>query len=269
MSYGYYKNVQNNLIKEQNFNNYHFQNLGKPTNFRLNYHYRQKEKEQAKEIKINNQNNNKNSINPFFINNNDLNKEEENKKNLNFYENKKENQYNHRNRSYHPNNINMGPNFQPNLFNENKRVQKAKELMDNFDKKLYDTVSNFSQGNKLRNNEETKTAEKIDSINEQRNINTKRNYSYNKYNYNKNENENSTLRNTDYLYKNYFQNTFENNIHRINANEFINNDNYNNYNKIYQKDYYKTNNIFRRVNYKIKNYSSGHPAVARGLHLHR
>ena len=255
MSYGYYKNVQNNLIKEQNFNNYHFQNLGKPNNFRLNYHYRQKEKEQAKEIKINNQNNNKNSINQFFINNNDLNKEEENKKNLNFYENKKENQYNHRNRSYHANNLSKGHNFQTNFFNENKRVQKAKELMDNFDKKLYDTISNFSQGNKLKNNEETKTAEKIDSINDQRNINTKRNYSYNKYNYNKNENENSTLRNTDYLYKNYFQNTFENNIHRINANEFINNDNYNNYNKIYQKDYYKTNNIFRRVNYKIKDFS--------------
>ena len=68
MSYSFYKNDQNNLIKEQNFNNYHFQNLGKPS-FRVNYHYRQKEKEQAKEIKINNQNNNKNSINQFFINN--------------------------------------------------------------------------------------------------------------------------------------------------------------------------------------------------------
>ena len=174
MSYCFYKNDQNNLIKEQNFNNYHFHTLEKPSNFRVNYHYRQKENEQAKEIKINNPNNNRNSISPFFINNNEHNKEEDNKKNLNFYENKKEIQFNHRNRSYHANNLSKGPNFQQNFFNETKRVQKAKELMDNFDKKLYDTISNFSQENKQRNNEETKIIEKIDSTNEQRNINTKK-----------------------------------------------------------------------------------------------
>ena len=257
MSYGFYKNTQNNLIKEQTFNNYHFQNSGREPNFRVNYHYRHREKEQDKEIKINDPINNKNSIPPFFRNNNEFSKEEENKKNLNLYENKKENKYNYRNKSYHENNLNKANNFQTNFFNETHRVQKAKELMDNFDKKLYDTISNFSQGNKLRNHEEMKITEKInDSAVNQRNLNSKRNYSYNKYIYNKNENENSSLRNTDYLYKNYFRNNLEDNIHSINPNELISNENYNNYNKNYSKDFYQKRNIFKRVNYKIKDFSS-------------
>ena len=266
MSYAFYQNSQKNMFSNENLN------FGKTSTARVNYHYLQKEREKAKEMQNSNMNNNKAIIPPFLVNNNVSLKNEENKKNIfnpqnrNYNEMKNENKYNNRNRSFHDNNFssrNRDYKYGSYFIQEKEKSQKAKELMDNFDKRLYDTNINFAKDIKPKNNEEIKSKEKpYESTNNQRNTNINRNLSYDKYNYNnntlnKNNNPNSTLRNTDYLYKNYFQNNnYTNNIHRINpnSNELSQKEN-NKFNNIYSHDYYRRNS-FRKLNYKIKNFSS-------------
>lgn len=279
MSYEYYKNNQKNLFLNQKKDNkipyIQYDPFGNSTSARINYHYRQKEKEKNLFI---NQNENKFNNNIFpssILNNNVRAKEEENKKS--FYENQnnnkdiKDNKYSQRNllRNFSENNFQKKMNkYDSNSLNENKKSQEAKELMDNFDGKFFDTITNFNQGNKIKNEN------KIDEAKiKQTNLNHNRNFSYDKYNYyNKdNSNKRTTLQNTDYLYKNFFQNSFTNNIQRINPNELNQKDNYNLYNakkpgNNYERNAFgpiKDNNLFEKrmkfqndkVNYKIKNYS--------------
>ena len=264
MLYGFYQNAQKGTFFNENFNN------TKNTNTRINYHYRQKqkEKEKVKDMEIYNMNKNKAIIPPFLENGNNKNEEDKknvfNTKNINYKEAKNQNNYDHRNKSVQEKNIanrNKGFQYDSKFIQEKEKSQKAKELMDNFDKKLYDTNINFNPRNEAKNsNEEMKIVNKDNIAINQRNMNTNRNFSYDKYNYNNfnknsNTNTNSTLRNTDYLYKNYFQNNYANNIHRINSNTNEITQKENNKYNIFNNDYYKRN-TFRRINYKIKNYSS-------------
>ena len=311
----------------------------------INYHYLQKEKEKEKERQTQNNNNNNNQINPqnkglitnTFISNykpniisniNTYRKNESNKNNNNDIFNNNINnigyhQNNYLGRNYHNNNYlnrnnqdNKEIKLQSNLILQkeidNEKSQKAKSLMDDFDKKLYDTISDFGPRRKNReekskefeNEKDYPHREPTPNLNSNSNY-RKRNFSYdkfnlnnsnNKQNYNVNnyipsyhQNQNSTLRNTDNLYKNYFGNNNAN-MHPINRNENDNNyiNNYNNYlnynnnngvkenyrnqrnsmdkimiNKYQQNIYSKTPNIerFRNINqsqkkYIIKNYAS-------------
>ena len=295
----------------------------------INYHYLQKEKEKERERErekekqnqINPQNkglitnsfilnykpnsitnistyrkneNDKNS-NDIFSNNNNV-----NNNNNNYHQNNylKRNQYinnNYLNRNSQDNKeIKIQSNLIPQNQIENEKSQKAKTLMDDFDKKLYDTVTNFGPNN-FNKIEKSKEFENEKEIKREPtpNLNTnyrKRNFSYDKININNNNNnisnnnyiqnyhnQRSTLRNTDNLYKNYFANNI--NYHPLNQND----NNYSNYNndrehyrnqrnsmdKIMlnkypnQNIYSKTPNIerFKNINqpqksYIIKNYSS-------------
>ena len=279
MSYEYYKNSQKNFFLNQKKDNKisytQYDPFGNATSARINYHYRQKEKE--KNLFINPKENkfNKNIFPSSILNNNVGLKEEENKKS--FYDNQnisrdiKDNKCSQKNhiRNFSENNFHKKVNkYDSNSLNENKKSQEAKELMDNFDGKFFDTITNFNRGNNIKN-ENNIDESKI----KQANFNHNRNFSYDKYNYyNKdNSNKRTTLQNTDYLYKNYFQNNFTNNIQRINPNELNQKDNYNPYNakkpgNNYERNTFgqiKDNNLFEKrmkfqndkVNYKIKNHS--------------
>ena len=266
MAFWFQKNEQKNLSSNENLN-YFQTNFGNTSYGRINYHYLHKEKPKSKENQISNIDNNKNSIpiSPFFMNDNTYHKEEENKNNIfnrqnrnngNYHENKSEIKYNQKNRNFHENKLMREIRFDPKLVQDNQKSLKAKELMDNFDKRLYDTKVNFYEDNKKGNNEETNYEKPKELLNNQKNYNTNRNFSFDKYNHNFNKtNTNSTLKNPEHLYKNYFQNNFTPNIQRINTNR-LNQEEYKKYNNIYPNNNRKRNNIFERVNYKIKKFSS-------------
>ena len=238
----------------------------------INYHYLQKEKEKEKEKEIvskiynqeqiNNQINKNSSSNSYIMNfkpnsfsnvrnyeSNKVNNDISNHNNKNSENIKDNHQNNFIRRNYHNNNYLSRNNHQNkevkleyNLIRqkeeEKEKAQKAKNLMDKFDKKLYDTISNFAP---LNNNEKSnesvhfKEFPKMPISNYNLNSNfKKRNFSYDKFNinnYNYNNQNNSqnyhqlsTLRNTDTLYKNYFGNN-NINIHSIQQNDNINNHN--------------------------------------------
>ena len=118
-------------------------------------------------------------------------------------------------------------------------------------KNLFDIITNFTNIKK----EKTKNSEKVGN---EAYLNYGRNNTYDKYknshNYN---NQESSLRNTDSLYKNYFQNNFMNNIHRIKGNEPpFNNDNnylkYNNNNDIYRNKRNSMDKILSNKTYENK-----------------
>ena len=284
----------------------------------INYHYLQKEKEREKERKE--QNLNQNEINSqknkgFIMNSfvanykpnsitnvNTYRKNENNKNNndlFNYNNNINNNnsnnssyyQNNYLRRNYHNNNYlnrnnqeNKEIKLQSNLITQNKteneKTQKAKALMDDFDKKLYDTVSNFgpkkfNNDEKMKNYENEKEGPREPTPNLNLNSNyRKRNFSYDKFNLNNtnsnsnlninNNNNNlnqnyqrSTLHNTDTLYRNYFGNNV--NIHPINQKEFnVNNYlNYNNYNGKDNLNYRNQKNSVDKVmlnRYQTPNY---------------
>ena len=123
-----------------------------------------------------------------------------------------------------------GLKYDSNFVQDNQKSLKAKELMDNFDKRLFDTKLNFYENNTKGNNEDIKKEKPDELPNNQRNFNNNRNFSFDKYSHNFNKiNTNSTLKNTESLYKNYFQNNFPHNIQRINTNRLAREE-YNKYN---------------------------------------
>ena len=267
MAFWFQKNDQKNLPSNVNLNQFQ-SNIGKSTYGRVNYHYLHKEKEKSKENQISNIDNNKNCIpiSSLFINNNNTyHKEEENKGKIfntqnmnygNYRENKNEIKFNQNNRNFSENKLMKGLKYDSNFVQDNQKSLKAKELMDNFDKRLFDTKLNFYENNTKGNNEDIKKEKPNELPNNQRNFNHNRNLSFDKYSHNFNKiYNNSTLKNTESVYKNYFQNNFPQNIQRINTNRLAREE-YNKYNNIYPKNNYKRNNIFERVNYKIKKFSS-------------
>ena len=285
----------------------------------INYHYLQKEKQKEKERQTPNKNNNqvtpqnKNLITNSFISNyktniitniNTYRNNETNKNNNNDIFNNNNNLSNN-NFSYHQNNY-LGRNYQNNnYFNrnnqdnkeiklqsdlipqkllENDKTQKAKSLMDEFDKKLYDTGINFGP---IKSNREEKPKEFENKKEFQREPTPnyrKRNFSYDKFNLNNsntnnnynvnnyipNYHQNSTLRNTDTLYRNYFGNN-NLNIHSLNQNENNNNYNnnylkYNNYNNNGREVYRNQNKSMDKImlnNYHKQNIYSKTPNIER------
>ena len=257
----------------------------------INYHFLQKEKEREKEKQEKNINKDdffnqqKKSLIPnSFISNyrpnpkpniNTYRKSENNKNNNDIFNNNIENN-NSNNISYYQNNylrknyqnnnylnrnnqdnkeIKLQSNLIPQNQIENEKTQRAKTLMDDFEKKLYDTVSNFgpkhiNKENKMKNFENEKEGQREPTPNLNANY-KKRNLSYDKFsrnninnnNYNQNY-QRSTLQNTDTLYKNYFGNNNVN-IHTINPNE-NNNNNYHNNNYLNYNN--KNNNIRNQKN---------------------
>ena len=310
MSYSHYSNSFRNIYGINNSSNNkkntstsppsssQLNSAGRIASTPINYHYlhreREKEKEREKDIQIQNQSNTPNGLitNSFISNyrqsninsykNNETNKynnddifNSNNSNNNNYYQNN-----NYLRRNYHQNNYlnrnnqdNKEVKIQSNLQNqiENEKSQKAKSLMDDFDKKLYDTTTNFGPKHMYNKEERTKEMENEKEIQRKPTPNSfsnsnftyndnyrKRNISYDKYNLNKSNNnynnnydnnyenkypqnyhsQNSTLRNTDTLYKNYFENNVNihpispndnNNNHENNRNNINNYHNYNNY----------------------------------------
>ena len=286
----------------------------------INYHFLQKERE--KETKNVNQNQintqeNKNIIRNSLLGNykpnsvsniNSYRKNENNKINNNNIINNKNsetiNNYHHNNylrRNYHNNNYHSRNNkdnkeikLQANLNfqkkEEDEKNLKAKTLMDDFDKKLYDTISNFGPRNIKNQDDKSKNFEKVNEIKKEHiNLNPnfrKRNFSYDKFNVNnlnnntfynnlnnnnknyiQNYNQRSTLHNTDTIYKNFFGNNNVN-IYTIHPNENMNNynnnvnnyklNNYNSYNNNVQENYIrnKRNSMDKIMLYKYQNQNS-------------
>ena len=269
MSFGFSNNDYKNIFSNEHLNKKiaspQRNSINQVKNPKINYHYLQKERQKKEKENLNQFNNinNKNSLpNNYIYNrekeNNKIQKELDSYKRENHH-NKYEYQRNFQRLNY-PNKtseIKINSNLIPE--NEKSQSQKSKLLMDNFDKKLFDTITNFSNKNKEEKNETT--------------LNSKRNYSYDKYReINNNNIQKSTLHNTDSLYKNYFQNNLINNMPKINHNDsslYNNNKNYFKYNNnndgyrprniinnnIYDKE--TENNKFKsKINYTIKNYSS-------------
>ena len=307
-----YKNYNNNINQIDKKNpssspspSSQLNSAGRIASTPINYHYLQKEKEKLKETKDQNQiysqrNISKNTFTsnykPNQITNINTYRNNETNKNNN---NDIFNSYLNRNIGYHQNNY-LGRNYQNNNYfnrnnNDNKEIklksdliqinnkneensQKAKLLMDNFDKKLNDTITNFGFKNidKLEKSKEFEN-EKKSQIEPNLNSNSnyrKRNFSYDKFNINGSNNNNtsnniintnnyiqnyhmnSTLRNTDSLYKNYFGNNI--NIHPINQNEnnYNNYLNYNNYNNNGNEYYRNSRNSMDKImqnKYQTKN----------------
>ena len=254
----------------------------------INYHYLQKEREKEKERekqneKINQNTQNKGLITDSFIANykknqtNNINtyrKNENDKNNNDFYNNNNNNKNTFYQNNYLKRNNNNYLNknsqdnkeikIQSNLIPQNQleieKSQKAKALMDNFDKKLFDTVTNFGPKNinKVEKYNEFENEKEIQREREPTpNLNSnyrKRNFSYDKFNINNNSNNGSnniinnnylhnyhnqrtTLRDTDNLYKNYFSNNI--NIHTINKNDKYINNNYLNANTTNDREHYR------------------------------
>lgn len=314
MSYSNYSNsfrniygINNSQINKKNTStsppsSSQLNSAGRIASTPINYHYlhkdREKEKEREKDIQIKNQSKTPNDLitNSFISNyrqtninsyrnneNNKYNNDIFNSNNINnnYYQNN-----NYLRRNYHQNNYlnrnnqdNKEIKLQSNIQNqmENEKSQKAKSLMDDFDKKLYDTTTNFGPKHMFNKDEKAKDIENEKEIQRKPTPNSysnsnfnyndnyrKRNFSYDKYNLNKANNnynnnygnnyenkypqnyhnQNSTLRNTDSLYKNYFENNA--NIHPKSPNE--NNNNYEN----------NRNNINNYHNYNnYSNYNNG------------
>ena len=288
----------------------------------INYHYLQKEKEREKERQeyninkddffnqqkkslipnsfisnyrpnpkqnINTYRKNENNKNVNDIFNNNLDNNDSN--NSSYYQNNylrknyQNNNYLNRNKQYNKE-IKFQSNLIPQNQIENEKTQKAKTLMDDFDKKLYDTVSNFRPKNFNKENKKEIQNEPTPNLNYK-----KRNLSYDKFSKNNIKNNysqnylKSTLQNTDNLYRNFFPNNNVN-IHSINPNEnnsdIYHNNNYLNYNN--KKDNYRNQknsvdkvmlnkyqspnlylqtpnkerlmNVKQTKNYYLKNYSS-------------
>ena len=261
---------------------------GRIASIPINYHFLQKESEkQSKNLNQNQMNTqeNKNIIKNSLLGNykpesisniNSYRKKENNKAN-DFINNNKNNNtinnYHHNNylrRNYHNINYHSRNNkdnkdnkeikLQSNLIfqkkAEDEKTLKAKTLMDDFDKKLYDTISNFGPRYIKKPDEKSKNFENGRDHNNLNPNFRKRNFSYDKFNINnlnnntlynnfnnnnnnyiQNYNQRSTLHNTDTLYKNFFGNNGVN-IYTIHPNEKYNN-NANNYNL---NNYSKYNN---------------------------
>ena len=280
-----FKNLNNNVNNANSFENKNpyspllpssqLNSAGRIATTPINYHYLQKEREkqfknanQNQIITQGNKNINKNSLltnyKPNSISNiNSYRKKENNKINNDFNNKNFEtiNNYHHNNylrRNYHNNNFlsrnnkdNKEIKLQSNLIfqrkTEDEKTLKAKNLMDDFDKKLYDTISNFGPRNIKKIDEKTKNFEKGREHNALNPIFRKRNFSYDKFNINnlnyntiynnvnnnynnyiQNFSQRSTLHNTDTLYTNFFGNNYIN-IYANHPNKNINNYNLNSY----------------------------------------
>ena len=310
-------NNTNNLLNKKDIpSSSQLNSAGRIVSTPINYHYLQKEKEKEKEKERQNEKvnpSNKGLITDTFIlnykpnQNTNINtyKKNENDKNNNdiFYNNIKNNNNNNnvyqQNNFLRRNNFNNNYNYNNNNYmnknsQDNKEIklqqniiaqnqseiekgQKAKALMDDFDKKLYDTTTNFGalkRINKVKELEDEKDKELQKERENAANFNAnlhasyrKRNFSYDKYNinqYNNNSNnlniinnnyipnyhnqQRASLRDTNNLYKNYFSNNI--NIHPVSQNDMYHKNNFlnpnNNINNIYK------NNNYERESFKNK-----------------
>ena len=324
------RNIYNNNIKQINKKNAssspihspQLNSAGKMASTPINYHYLQKEKEkQGTHFQKNEIFNHKNNslITNSFISNYKPNydskinsyRKGENYRNDNCSNKNINNNDNINNSSYYKNNylrknyqnnnflnrnsqenkeIKLQSNLVPQYEVENNNTKKAKNMMDEFDKKLYDTISDFRIKNN-NNNEKTKDFqnEKLIQRESQSNYNSnirRRNYSYDKYspynsnsnnlnnNYNPNE-QSLSFRNSDNFYKNSLG--YNNiNIRQVNKNldyykdflsynNFAPKDNYRNQKSSVDKvmlNRYQTPNLYRNFQnqsnkvYNLKKYSS-------------
>ena len=269
--------------KERLFNNYHQNNPETKNQFRKDFYQSYK----------NNNITNINTYRPNEDNKNDIFKNNSNNyiyraTNSNFQKNDFQNASSYNNYLTKRENksgkeLNFKPSVTPNnqqMDNKNKMFR-VKQLMDDFDKKLYDTTTNFGI---KRNTIEEKAQEFQNIKKEPEELYKKRTFSYDKFNVNKkniNQNfnnyfkPNSTLHDTNMLYKNFFQNN--NNNQTINSNDY--NSNYPFYNNRNSYHYNINRNSMNKINpvntpninndnpenkiirnnitrYKINNYSS-------------
>ena len=297
-----YRNMYNNTYDKKNQSSSppsssQLNSAGKIVSTPINYHYLQKEREKEKEKEKLNQNSNQiNTPNKGLVTNSFIlnykpnpitnistyRNNESNKNNNDIFNNNIDNNSyqsnNYLRRNYYNNNylnrnnqdnkeVKLQSNLIPQNKIENEKSQRAKSLMDDFEKKLYDTGVNFGPKN-INKEEKSKEVEK--EIREPTPNYKRRNFSYDKYNnsnlnnnYNNNNNnyiqnyhnKNSSLRDTDSLYKNYFGNNNVN-IHPISPNEnssynysynFNNYLNYNNYNANDRENYRNQRNSMDKV----------------------
>ena len=275
------KNASSSPIHSSQLNS-----AGKMASTPINYHYLQKEREKQKEKQgtnfqkneIFNHKNNSLITNSFISNykpnyDNKINtyRKGENYRHDNYSNNIINNNDNINNSNYYKNNY-LRKNYENNNFlnrnsQENKEIKlqsnlipqnevenintkKAKDMMDEFDKKLYDTISDFRIKN--NNNEKAKDFqnEKQIQMESQSNYNTnikRRNYSYDKFSpYNSNSNnlnnnysqksQSLSFRNSDNFYNSFGNNNI--NIRQVNKNED------------YYKDFLSNNNYAPKENYR-------------------
>ena len=247
------KNNFNNNLPEKKSTPSQFNSVGKMVSTPINYHYLQKQKQNQSENSI--QNSSRNSNHQIYGSDSLHHQDKSNNDNKNnnpikINENKNSNNFFNNNKSSEINENKFSPVYPQNKI-ETEKSNQAKNLMDDFDKKLYDTMSNFNS-NSIKNN-------KTPNSNEIPNYN-KRGFSYNKYQ--NNNNIKSSIYDSESVYKNYFQNNNNNNnnIRSYNINSLLNNredrgsmDNIHQINSTSNK----TNNLKpEEGNYTISNYGS-------------
>ena len=277
-----YKNNINQIEKKNPSSSPHLSSklnsTGKIASIPMNYHYLQKQKDKEREMRNKNSNienpRSKSTIPNSLINNYRPNsitnistyRNENNKNNNNDIFNNNSYYQNNYLRKNFDNNKYINKNkqdkkeikIQQNLYSnqiESEKTQRAKELMDDFDKKLYDTISNFHPNNtkigkkfnevedkkRIQNNNNLKQNFRKSNLSYERfNTNKSNNNKFNNNNYIHNYHQISTLHNTNNLYKNYFGNNINN------PNE--------NWNGIYNKDNDYINNNYINNSYNSDNY---------------
>ena len=245
------RNNYNNYLPEKKNTPSQFNSVGKMVSTPINYHYLQKQKQNLSESNIQNsfRNSNQNNYNTNNLYYQDKPADTNSNNNpIKLNENQNSNNYFNNNKSPEINENKFSPFYSPAKIETADKNNNPKNLNEDLDKKLYDTMSNFNP-NSIKNNKTPSQQNEIPNYN-------RRGYSYNKYQ--NSNNVKSSIYDSNQIYKNYFQNNNNNNFH-YNINTFHNREDRNSMENIHQISSIpnKTNNLKpEEGNYTISNYGS-------------